>query len=250
VIWLLLVDLGGCYYVRRYYVIRNMAKPTGRWLQRKLWKDIFAYMDERERRSVKRLTDPKALRAVAHPTRLALLGLLRSEGPLTATRAGELLGESSASCSFHLRQLAKYGLVVEAGGGQGRQRPWKATALFTSVPEIADSPELEAASDLFRSVVAESYFEKTMRWLDARPDEPEQWQRAAHFGDTLLYLTAAELAELGEQLHALIDGYVDRLLSPELRPPDARLVSYIHLAFPLTDQSPGRGGTDQGGNTP
>ena len=73
-------------------------------------------------RTVTRLTDPRALRAYAHPVRMALVGLLRTEGPLTATRAAELLGESSGTCSFHLRQLAKYGLVEEAGGGTGPRR--------------------------------------------------------------------------------------------------------------------------------
>ncbi|HWJ42006.1 MAG TPA: helix-turn-helix domain-containing protein, partial [Solirubrobacterales bacterium] len=67
------------------------------------------------------LTDPRALRAMAHPTRLELIGLLRRGGPLTATRAARQIGESPASCSFHLRQLAKYGLVEEAGGGRGRE---------------------------------------------------------------------------------------------------------------------------------
>src|SRR6516162_11056846 len=135
-------------------------------LQRSLSKDIFAYMPEQQARSVKRMTDPRALRALAHPLRLSLLGLLRIEGPLTATRAGELLGESSASCSFHLRQLAKYGLVEEAGGGRGRERPWRATTMFTDVPTITDSPELDAASGLFRSIVAERYYEKMVSWLE------------------------------------------------------------------------------------
>jgi len=106
------------------------------------------------RRTIK-LTDPRALRAVAHPTRLALIGLLRRSGPLTATRAGELIGESAASCSFHLRQLAKYGLVEEAGGGRGRERPWRATALFTEWPDIGGSAETDAASELLSAVVAE-----------------------------------------------------------------------------------------------
>ncbi|HYZ52738.1 MAG TPA: helix-turn-helix domain-containing protein [Streptosporangiaceae bacterium] len=73
------------------------------------------------RRTVTWLTDPRALRALAHPIRVSLVGLLRREGPLTATQAGAMLGESPASCSFHLRQLAKYGLVEEAGGGRGRE---------------------------------------------------------------------------------------------------------------------------------
>src|SRR5262252_6744738 len=112
-------------------------------------------MAERDARSVKRMTDPRALRALAHPLRLSLLGLLRTEGPLTATQAGELLGESSASCSFHLRQLAKYGLAEEAGGGQRRERPWRATAMFTNVPTMPDNPEFTAAASLFWSTVAD-----------------------------------------------------------------------------------------------
>jgi hypothetical protein len=197
-----------------------------------------------EARTVNRVTDPRALRALAHPIRLSLIGLLRTEGPLTATRAGELLGESSANASFHLRQLAKYGLVEEAGGGHGRQRPWRATAMFTDVPDIADSPELAAASGLFRSIVAERYFDQVMRWLEARPDEPAEWQHAAQFGDTVLYLSAAELDALGKELHALIDPYADRLTRPELRPPGARLVSYLHLAFPRVDRDAVRDGAD------
>jgi hypothetical protein len=195
-------------------------------------------MTERDARSVKRMTDPRALRALAHPLRLALLGLLRSEGPLTATRAGELLGESSASCSFHLRQLAKYGMVEEAGGGRGRERPWRATAMFTDVPTVTDSPELAAASGLFRSIVAERYYEQTVSWLEARAGEPAEWQQAALFGDVLVYVTAAELAELGEQVDQLLDRYIDRMTRPELRPPGARLVSYIQVAAP--HQGPGR----------
>jgi Helix-turn-helix domain len=184
------------------------------------------------------MTDPRALRALAHPLRLSLLGLLRTEGPLTATRAGELLGETSASCSFHLRQLAKYGLAEEAGGGRGRERPWRATAMFTDVPKVTDSPELDAASGLFRSLVAERYYEQMMGWLEASADEPAEWQQAALFGDVLLYLTAAELAELGEQVDRLLDRYLDRTTQPEMRPPGARLIGYIQVAVP--HQGPGR----------
>ena len=66
------------------------------------------------------LTDPAALRAIAHPIRLGLVGLLRREGPLTASEAGRRLGESSGSTSYHLRQLERFGLVEEAGERRGR----------------------------------------------------------------------------------------------------------------------------------
>jgi hypothetical protein len=183
-------------------------------------------------RTVKRLTDPRALRALAHPTRLALVGLLRRDGPLTATRAGEILGESSASCSFHLRQLAKYGLVEEAGGGTGRQRPWQATTMFTAWPDVAEGADQAAATDLLAAVIADRYFNDLSRWLEARPGEPPEWQRAAQLGDTFLWLTADELAELWTSTRQLIDVYLDRQKDPGLRPPGSRMVTYLHIAHP------------------
>jgi predicted transcriptional regulator len=199
-----------------------------------------------------RVTDPKALRALAHPIRLSLIAMLRTQGPLTATRAGELLGESSASTSFHLRQLAKYGLVEEAGGGQGRERPWRATRLFTDVPDATDDPKVAAAAGLVRGVVAQYYFDQVQRWLAVRDTEPEEWQLAAQFGDTMIYVTADELAELGRQYEELIDEYLDRLTDPSLRPDGARLVSVLRIANPYllgpgrdtADGEPGAAGTE------
>jgi DNA-binding transcriptional ArsR family regulator len=182
--------------------------------------------------SVKRLTDARALRAYAHPIRMALVGLLRTEGPLTATRAAQLLGESSGSTSFHLRQLAKYGLVEAAGGGRGLEKPWKATALFTDWPGAAETPELAAAVGLLETVIAEQFFDRLMRWLEAKPAEAQEWQKAALFGDTLVYLTADELAALGRASRGLLDAYLPRLEHPELRPPGARLITFLHLAHP------------------
>ncbi|HUD80555.1 MAG TPA: helix-turn-helix domain-containing protein [Streptosporangiaceae bacterium] len=192
-------------------------------------------MAETSARSVKQVTDPKALRALAHPIRLALVGQLRIHGQLTATQAGELLGESSASCSFHLRQLAKYGLVEEAGGGQGRERPWRATAMYTYWPDVSPDDKVAAAAGLLSTVIAEKWLSDLRRWIDAQPDEPEEWQRAAQFGDTFLYVTASELAELSDRIRELVDVYLDRQTRPELRPPDARLVTFLQVAHPILD---------------
>jgi len=184
-------------------------------------------------RSVTRLTDPRALRAYAHPVRMRLMGLLRTEGPLTATRAADLLGESSGTCSFHLRQLAKYGLVEEAEGGTGREKPWRATTTSTAWDTTGDStPEMAAATSLLSAVVAEQYFEQLARWLEASPGEPAEWQRAAMLGDRLLYVTPAELEELRDRMREMLDEYVERDLRPELRPADARLISWLNIAFP------------------
>src|ERR1700730_13318940 len=160
---------------------------------------IMGTDDEGQGRTITRLTDPRALRAYAHPVRMALVGLLRTEGPLTATRAAELLGESSGTCSFHLRQLAKYGLVEESGGGTGREKPWRATTTSTSFDPVDDTQEGAAARGLLSGGRAETYVAGLMRWLEDRDGQPAQWRDAAFLGDRILWLTAGELAELGRE---------------------------------------------------
>jgi len=149
---------------------------------------------------VLQLTDPRALRAVAHPTRLKLLSELRRVGPLTATQAGERIGESPAACSFHLRLLAKYGLVEEAGGGRGRARPWRATAMGHEWASRGPSGEPDEASDLLSRVVVERWFEEALGWIERRAEETEEWAEAAVFEDRLLYLTPAELEDLNRRI--------------------------------------------------
>lgn len=69
------------------------------------------------------ISDPKALRALSHPFRWKLINLLTEEGPCTATQCAAVLGESVASCSYHLNMLAKYGFVAEVEGPEaGRSR--------------------------------------------------------------------------------------------------------------------------------
>jgi len=186
-----------------------------------------------------RLTDPRALRALAHPTRLRLVGLLRREGPLTATQAGALIGEVPASASFHLRQLAKYGLVEEAAGGRGRERPWQATAMFTSWSAAGGSPDLAIADQMLTAVVAERYAQQLQAWQAAKADAPLEWQEAAQLGDVLLYVTAAELKQIAEGLDDLLRPYLDRVGDPGKRPDGARLVSFIRMALP-TDEPDAR----------
>jgi predicted ArsR family transcriptional regulator len=183
-------------------------------------------------RSIARLDNATALRAYAHPVRMKLILALRTRGPLTATQAAGLLGESSGTASFHLRQLAKYGLVEETGGGTGREKPWRATATSTGWDQVQNTSEAAAAAGLLSEVLVESYFGQLMRWLEVRAGESEEWQRAAFIGDRLLWVTADELAQVGRDLAAVVDKYFERQVKPELRPPGARLATYLHLGFP------------------
>jgi DNA-binding transcriptional ArsR family regulator len=191
-------------------------------------------MDEEQvpGRSITQLDNATALRAYAHPVRMKLILALRTRGPLTATQAARLLGESSGTASFHLRQLAKYGLVEETGEGTGREKPWRATTTSTGWDSVQKTPEGAAAAGLLSEVLVESYFTQVTRWLEAQSGESEEWQEAAFIGDRFLWVTAEALPQIGRDLAAVVDKYFERQVKPELRPPGARLATYLHLGFP------------------
>ncbi|MFI8516970.1 winged helix-turn-helix domain-containing protein [Streptomyces sp. NPDC085481] len=178
-----------------------------------------------------RLTDPRALRAYAHPTRMTLVGLLRSSGPFTATRAAELTGESVASCSYHLRILAKYGLVEQAPGGKGREKPWRATAQFTEWPDHSEDAAVAQAADALSAAAIELYFQRVLRAVGSRHTLPREWREAEQFGDSLLHLTPEELTGLGRRIEELLRPYEDREADPALRPEGARPVGILRIAF-------------------
>jgi predicted ArsR family transcriptional regulator len=187
---------------------------------------------------VVQLTDPRALRAVAHPTRLKLIALLRRFGPLTATQAGERLGESPSGCSFHLRSLAKWGLVEEAGGGRGRERPWQATANGHEWAARGPSEEVDEAGDALTRVAVERWFEEAAHWVDRRHEEPHEWTDAALAGDRMIAVTPAELEDIDRRVAEILEPYKRRVGRPEAQPAGARTAIYIQLGFPFPDESP------------
>jgi DNA-binding MarR family transcriptional regulator len=178
-----------------------------------------------------KLTDPRSLRGYAHPLRMALVGLLRREGPLTATQTAERLNESVPSCSFHLRQLAKYGLAERAEGADGRERPWRATALTTSWENVSDDPATQAAADQLNAVILDNYVKRAQAFLAQRGNEPPEWREVTGFGDSLVYLTAPELAELVRKIDALVAEFDERVTDPSTRPEGARGIGIIQMAL-------------------
>src|SRR3954451_21125716 len=142
------------------------------------------------------VTDPKAMRALAHPVRIALLEELAIHGQLTATEAGELVGESPANTSFHLRQLAKYGYVEEAEGGTGRRRPWKRKHLGMRFTEVHEDPETVAAARELSRMWSHRYLSRAEHGLENNRSLPEEWRRVTGWNQMGLYLTPEELGEL------------------------------------------------------
>src|SRR4051812_4794986 len=113
--------------------------------------------DTPARPMIRRVSDTRALRALAHPLRVRLYEFVSREGTLTTTQASVLTGESTASCSFHLRQLAKYGFIEEAPGGRGRERPWRRTSAANQFGHVAADPDFAAAAELAGAIAAEHY---------------------------------------------------------------------------------------------
>jgi hypothetical protein len=179
-----------------------------------------------------KITDPRTLRAYAHPLRVRLIGLLRSEGPMTATQAAAALDDNVPNCSFHLRQLAKYGFAERVPGADARERPWRATARMTSWDDDSDDPAMRAATDQLNSVLLGVFTQRAQDYLASRADEPSEWRAAAGFGDALVHVTAAELIELVDQMEALTARFADRATDPAARPAGSRPIQLIHMAVP------------------
>jgi DNA-binding transcriptional ArsR family regulator len=183
---------------------------------------------------LREIADAQTFRALGHPVRLALLEALVIEGPLTATEAAERIGESPTTCSFHLRQLARYGFVEEAGGGKGRARPWRLSTFGMQSANVHDDPETEIAAAAFAGLMRDRQLERYRTWLDTRASYPREWREAANSGDYLFWLTPEELTELNRELaEILIPRARERLTEPEARPAGAVPVELLLLTYPV-----------------
>jgi predicted ArsR family transcriptional regulator len=192
--------------------------------------DIFRYMPFEPRR----LTDPRDMRALAHPLRLSLIELLGRAGELTATEAAEHVDASPSACSFHLRQLAKYGFVEEGEPVAGRRRPWRLTRVgLVFGDQSAPDAETEAASSALSRVMTDRYLERAGRALAARDELAPEWRRVSGTSQSTLYVTPDELEQLDRELVALLTRYHDRLVDPAQRPDGARAIEALLLTYPL-----------------
>ncbi len=144
------------------------------------------------------------MRALAHPTRLALLDHLHAVDQATATECAAAVGDSPSSCSYHLRALAKWGFVAEGKGGAGRERPWRAAAERIEF----GSDGLEAA--VLRDELVARQQQRVRDALRHEHELPARWRRAAQTSSATLALTPLELEELGERFEALLDEYRGR----------------------------------------
>jgi len=184
------------------------------------------------------ITDPTVMRALAHPVRMALIELFGVHPTLTATQASEALGESPANCAFHLRTLAKSGFLEEAGGGRGRERPWKASAKSHRIrlrSSDLGSEQARVAAGAFEQVWYDRWFARIRELFVNRRWSPE-WEGAAGSSHTLAFLTPAELRTVRDEIDAIVVRHVDeRRLDPAQRPPGALPVEVVYFTYPRQD---------------
>jgi predicted ArsR family transcriptional regulator len=164
--------------------------------------------DSRPRRQV--VSDARAMRALAHPVRVALLDAMRRDGEITATEAAESLGESPGNMSWHLQTLAKYGFVEETGQGRGRRRPWRLTSDTRTFETDATDLETVTAGEALERTFLERTYNQMREWWSQRLTYPAKWRRAAFMTDGVTYLTAEELSAVMAELQAIYDRYADR----------------------------------------
>ena len=143
------------------------------------------------------------LKALSHPVRVRMLGMLRVDGPATATSLAERLGLNSGATSYHLRQLAQHGFVVDdPERGNGRERWWRAAhAATTTDGHAGGDAEGEAALDAYLHSVAVVMSELLQRSVEERPRLSPEWRAASRMGDWVVELTP-------QRARALVDALV------------------------------------------
>ena len=199
-------------------------------------KDPGRPADEAVPREVRKVTDARTLRALAHPVRIALLESLLHGGAQTATEAGERIGESPTTCSFHLRQLAKYGFVEEAGGGQGRARPWRLTTIGMSFAPAGGDQEAQVASEVTLRLFRERQLARYETWLATRRSYGAEWRDAAADSEYLFYLTPGELRQMNAEVHEVLMRWFalgGRIEDPARRPAGSAPVEALLFNYPI-----------------
>ncbi len=157
------------------------------------------------------MSDPRVLRAIAHPTRGRILDELGATGPMRAADLGEALGIPPNQASFHLRQLAKYGVIVPApeAARDKRDRVWRLPderGFRLDVKDIEAEPGGRAALSVFQRNKA--------AWAHRLVDEVFSFkQKKDTFSaivDQTMKLTKDEASEFMGEIDEVLKTWADR----------------------------------------
>lgn len=177
-----------------------------------------------------RLRDPRDIRALAHPARMAIIDALASGDELTATECAALTGLSPSATAYHLKFLERYHFAERAPArSDGRERPWRATS-GTRVDLDPSTPAGAAAA----SAVARAYFDRSRviaeGFMETVHEEPQEWQEVPALDNADLWLTLEETRKVAAALVAVVEPYRSRVLAD--RPDGSRRVRVTSLVVP------------------
>jgi DNA-binding Lrp family transcriptional regulator len=189
------------------------------------------------------ITDLRVLAALGHPVRVQLLSYLLEMGPRTATQCAEVVDASPSACSYHLRHMARFGLVERvdpsAGSerGDGRERPWQAssTGYVFGGPPSAEGPAMSAARHAVVVAGIDDNARLAKRYLADADDLTPEWRDAAGFATYGLLVSAAELAALVQAVDDALRPFIG--VTRRDAPDNAERVHITVQAFRRTDSS-------------
>lgn len=148
------------------------------------------------------ISDPRAIRALAHPARQRVIDELFNGRVLTATECAELAGLTPSAMSYHLRALERWGIVERAEeSADGRERPWRAAAGSLSIESQSSEAGRLASQTIMRSAV-DRLIEQ---FEEMSSDDP--WDDVSSLIRSRLWLTHDEARRFGQELSDLVDRY-------------------------------------------
>lgn len=183
------------------------------------------------KRSTRVLHDPRSIRALAHPARMAIINALATGDELTATECAELTGLSPSATAYHLKLLERYDLAEPAPVRKdGRERPWRAPDRRTQVELDSSTPAGAAATAAVGLAFLDSSRAVAEEFIAAGSKEPGEWRDATSLSNTDLWLTVEETDAVTAALAAALEPYRGRTLAG--RPDDSRRVRVMSLVSP------------------
>ena len=178
----------------------------------------------------RRIDDPAALEALSHPVRLNLLGFLMSAGPATASVCARAVGDSPSNSSYHLRVLARHGLVASIESEDGRERPWRATVTGLDTAMDSADPDLAATAAGMVAASLQLEYQLAREHLRERETLEPEWREADAHLTYGLRVTPAELRELVERIDGIVRPYI--AATRDDAPTGAAIAELSILAFP------------------
>ncbi len=183
--------------------------------------------------TVRKVSDARALRALAHPTRIALLEAVALSGPLTATEAARMVGGTVPNASYHLRTLAKYGYVVEAEGRTGRERPWKLGTVGMRFDTDAPDPTVSHAAHALSDVLLDRWLGRMRHYESHREQYADEVRAVSGSSQFVVFGTAAEVERAQTEIAHILMPFADRMADPALRPEGSVPFEVLVLTHPF-----------------